>query len=1778
MQNISKRALSWLVVLAMVLSMVPVFDLSNFAIASNAAEEVTAGQANLPEGTQDIIDAAKEIQDADLAAHIAAGTCPVCGDGITWVTKTNNSESWDIGIAATDTSYHFYLDGSNANAETGLIYSGHYNFAQTKAEGQTLCIAMINNPTVDLDGYIRNSKANCEINIMGQGTIKSDGKKADGVTDASEDLGLILLQGGNSVINLYGGTYIYTGEGDGTPNDACPDSGVISMRSAGNVLNIFDGVVMGPETQDTTKHLYNVVLAAGTINMYGGTIRNGVTAYTDASGNVSTASGTTFNLYGGTIKSGKTIDDAYAAPYLTKAGTTGTVIANIGGNVRNCGTFNMYGGSLEDGYARNGGNGGGNLGNLSNGKSNILGGTIKGGTTKGSGDNINVVSGTVTIGGTALVESGEEGARSSIFLANTTTSKLIVNGGTIRGGKGVNGGNIRVGENTAVEINGGVIEDGTSTGNGGNIYVSKGATLTVGANGVIRDGLATTKSNGGGGGNVYLVGGATMTTEGTILNGKVDGGTEMMSSGGNISVAATGDVYSTLTVNGGVIAGGELAYKGGGSVWGGNIRSYNSKVVINGGLIYGGICPDGVISSNVGVISGVSTSANTFSYFEMNGGTVVGDLQTTTTKNGATSTNADGTVTYTHTNSVKFSGSAKVVTSYQLEDGTVVTAKNSGWVPSKNAPADISGLNKDASIVVNGSLGDVFTQPCDNAAELAGCFVPYTVGLIAEANSNGQLQLAKKPIEVPEKPAATLGGNNYTDEAWEAISAAAAIQAADMAAHVAAGTCPICGSVTWEEATYPGQFKTNDAKYHYYIKATTKTNYNYNWCTLYGKNQTLCLALLNGDTPVEINGLIAARGSSENGTINIMGNGIIINNDGTSDKLGLLRNQGTNPTLNLYGGTFIRSFVEADNEKPKGAILVADAGTVNIFEGVTIGPETLDLNTTNYNVRIDKGTVNLYGGTIQNGVSGYADAEKNGLTYRYSGNITMTGTGATFNMYGGTVKNGAYKASVPGDTNGGNILGQVNGQFINIYGGTIEGGVAGVGGNIELYGTNSKLIMMGGTVKNGVASSMGGNIFLSSVPGEIGGYALIDNGEAGGNGGGNVHYSAALLISGGVIQNGKATAASGASGGNLRGNGTLTMTGGTVQNGYAAKSATGGGNLYATGGQSVTISGGNWIGGEAYNGGNIYIYNGNLTVSGDAVIEGGKATNSGGNIFKYGGDAGYSNTNTHYVVISGNAVIKDGKANGANGGNICLAASKLSIADSVQVLGGHAKTFGGNIYVTGQNRKGAAIPDTDPVQYEYNMEYAVFEMKGGIVKDGTATGMANANIYILNANMDMSGGEVYAPANSTANGAGLRLATGAALYLSGDATIGCQDGVNDNCFQVQPNAKLYISGDWTGNACVQFNEYFSAGETIVTDEKYYATWGTFTSAADETTGLVTFTFNQGEGDAYTGTLIHERAPYPIIVPQADGTTAIVAAGVIGESGATWYASAAEALENYNIHEDLYLYLSGDVTINEDIVIDVAGAELTLSGTGRVYGLDSRNDGYSDYGTITIADGAEITFNTDTSHPVNGYRYIGIKEGNALSFHRIEMYFTNATLRAADAGIYYKATFKADELLSSKVERFGTVLSLNDMPGADFDFAEDINIATKLDGEKFVMDENGQLDITTASVFGIVKESRTKEQNTAYAQMDIYANLYLYVMNEDSVGAYVMAEDASMEETKGAGVAYSLVDILDLINDNWDNYSEEEKATVLGALNKWAGFITDEAAAGLQAQLDKIFAA
>ena len=1921
----SKKLLSWLCVVAMVLSMVPVFQLPAFA-AEEATEETFAPDETVtsavPAEAQEKMQKAATIQAEAATLDFSGNYCPVCGPDVevTWTKLTraypgsNNGGNPDY----TDSHPHFYWDP--ADFTNGTASYAYMNWLQN-TKGADVCIHLNGMRFENVYSRIHWG-ANGTLNIMGEGTFINSG-------DAAKQAYGIFQMGGGT-LNLYGGTFISTGTGLVAPTAKSSTYATVGAGSTKVTVNMYDGVVLAVNENDTQGT--NVAMTAGTFNMYGGEIRGGkgypyydssvkttgtteeikasYDSFTTVGGNVFLRySDAKFNMYGGKITGGTAprggniamYDSAYFTQYageISGGTSTETAEGQGGGNLKlQSGTFTQEGGVIKNGVAVTGGNidtrsktyikglvmdgtansganilaasgcqlyiqkggrvlrgnnamnimvyGSGNLyvqdGLIYGGKANqganiylsgngnlqITGGVIRDGEAVKNGGNIfsQNLDSKITISGGQILngKAGENGGN-----IRTTQGKLDISGGTISGGQATGaGGNIFYEATTAstdtvaygtymLSVTGGTISDGKATGNGGNIYahgtngdrtlnidnavISGGETdsaggnifadsidMNVGANAQILSGISNSADYKGGG-NIAFNGAKQLTTAGTIKDGK----TTAAGGGGNISVMGG----AALQVTGGIIANGRCEGSTGTS-WGGNIRAYNNNVTISGGLIYGGYCKASE-ADNIGVLGGDTTVAP---QLVISGGTIVGDIMLSVAGTYTKKVNEEEVEYQFPGTAVTLSGAPQILERYQLQDGTVVKAQ--ARTIGISEVVDISGLTADARICVKGNAGDVFTAAYTGTEDLSQVFYAWNPRLVVEQNEAGAFQLVEKPFVVPEKPAATLGGNNYTDEAWEAISKAAAIQAEDMAAHVAAGTCPICGIVVggWKEATKPGEFKTNNTNHHFYIKADTEITYAYNWCTLYAENQTLCLALLNGDTVKEIGGLIAVRSGSKNSTINILGDGIIDGKDTKSDKLGLLRTQGTNPTMNIYGGTFIRSFVEADGEKPKGALLALDSGTVNIFDGVVLGFDTQDPTTTNYNVKIGNATLNMYGGTIQNGVSGYSDAANNTLTYRYSGNITMTTAGATFNMYGGTLKNGMYKDSVAGTTSGGNILGQVDKQFINIYGGTIEGGEAYDGGNIYLYGSNSKLTMMGGTVKDGVAVNTGGNI-RSSGPVDFGGYALVENGEAKnyytttvdgaevtyalGGGGGNIYVTAKLTISGGEIRGGKITnttqkradgvTASPAGGNIYQGGSTLTMTGGVVKDGSVLQTATGGGNLYATSSAVVNITGGSWEGGTSNtNGGNIYIYRGNLTVGGDAVITGGYAANAGGNIYKYGGEAGYGNTNLHFVKIGGNAVVKDG-VSVKNGGNIYLNASLLELSDNAQIKDGEGNG-GGNIYITGQTH----YTKVDGVSTLTDTDYALFRITGGSIGGGKPATSNSANVLTNIANVEMTGGLIYGTEGADKAGSSIRMGNDSVLYLDGDATILRADGVRRNSLQLQGDkGTLRIAKTWTGSATAGFNKTFAAGDTVrinlageEEEPNYYYSGlvGTYTSTTDETTGKISFTFEEDttEAGTFAGTLLQERTPEYYEIKGVNGKLVLTSGGIKTEAGMQWYLTNEEALAAYTDAAE-YITLAGEATLNgQSIKLNMMGNDLTLSGNGSVTGWDSENDNFASYGTVTLAEGAEITWEGEVYE--NGNRYIAIQEGEKLSFHRIEMGFTAVTLRTEGAGIYYKAKFYADNYLASKIENFGTVLSLADMPDDSFEYEDDLNIATELAGDRFV----SGAEITSASVYGILKDSRSKEANTAAAQMKIYANLYLRVNTEDNVNTIITAESTN-PATADKGVAYSLVDVLAGINENWNNYSAEEQTTVQTFLLQWAPFITEDAAAQLQALLNKIF--
>ena len=348
---------------------------------------------------------------------------------------------------------------------------------------------------------------------------------------------------------------------------------------------------------------------AGTLNIIG----NGTETVSGTGdggygkGSTINVNGGTVNLYGGKYTKQDTVGNAVVALPVANgtvnmyAGTTitGGTSSRSGGNVCLTGNptkFNMYGGTVSDGKAYQGGN----LYAETGGVITIDGGSVTGGSATndaGVGGNVALYntsiylkSGTIS-GGTAV-----NGATIGLQAAN-----LFQTGGSITGGTASNGGAIYGQNGPIVQISAGSVSGGKVTGQGGNIMM-KGGTLTVSGTAQITDGEAKY-----GGGNIYIWGGNTTTISGGTISGGKNTATY---GGGNLCVE-----NAKATISGGTI-------KEGTATNGGNIYTFASAsgsyglfiqgtaTVKDGTASYGGnICNAGTLTATGGTISGGSAAA-----------------------------------------------------------------------------------------------------------------------------------------------------------------------------------------------------------------------------------------------------------------------------------------------------------------------------------------------------------------------------------------------------------------------------------------------------------------------------------------------------------------------------------------------------------------------------------------------------------------------------------------------------------------------------------------------------------------------------------------------------------------------------------------------------------------------------------------------------------------------------------------------------------------------------------------------------------------------------------------------------------------------------------------------------------------------------------------------------------------------------------------------------------------------------------------------------------------
>ena len=649
---------------------------------------------------------ANAVKDMNPAEVVAGTTCPMCGaENITW--KKQEGAYW--AALSSSKNHHIYYEGAVGTAGEPLVSS---NFIGGD-EGINVCVVLVD-ADIHTTGRIL-MRPNNTFCIMGKGNFTSDGTSTG--SGVERDRGVFNLYGAPIELNLYGGNYQYTGTGFGLDkNDTAPSTtnaayALLNLTN-GATANIFNDVVIGNAQKDTSRAYYNVY-TAGKVNLFGGTIQNGVTGISGAGGNVTIAANGVVNMYGGTIQDG------------TGFYRGGNVVVK-GGGVLN---MELDGSMISGGTAPSGG------GNIYLGESatmNMHGGTVKGGTTDARGGNINFVSYCVINidGENALITEGTAQYGGNIGTPDYIKDASVnLKAGTISKGKATSndtyngGGNIFAygwnEENKTslqININGGLVTEGEAY-HGGNIFVRNHVGLNIGKDAVISKGYARSM-----GGNIMPFNGPVIVSEGKITEGTAAYG------GGNINIGHSSGGKSYFTMNGGEISYGTVTGKTS-SNHGGNVRLWdNSTFTINDGYIYGGFVDEATTHAPSSNIMAGGNKPEVMTNLNINGGHIAGDIKLYA---------YGGRQAY-----VTLTGAPEIAFTITLADGeTKASATTCGMLAMNGITMNIDGLKPEASILLSSTLNAAFTVASENAAAVKDCFIPGAAGRVVELTAENVLRV-----------------------------------------------------------------------------------------------------------------------------------------------------------------------------------------------------------------------------------------------------------------------------------------------------------------------------------------------------------------------------------------------------------------------------------------------------------------------------------------------------------------------------------------------------------------------------------------------------------------------------------------------------------------------------------------------------------------------------------------------------------------------------------------------------------------------------------------------------------------------------------------------------------------------------------------------------------------------------------------------------------------------------------------------------------------------------
>lgn len=1000
----------------------------------------------------------------------------------------------------------------------------------------------------------------------------------------------------------------------------------------------------------------------------------------------------------------------------------------------------------------------------------------------------------------------------------------------------------------------------------------------------------------------------------------------------------------------------------------------------------------------------------------------------------------------------------------------------------------------------------------------------------------------------------------FTIQAAPNATSTEAIQMTTDGVFTAGGTvnarCPVCKrDVNWLPLQSKTQFNSTTDTHYYLAGPVSRTSLLYTQTA-----GTYCLHL-NGQNLTSSNrGLVITNGS----IVNVMGNGTItgVGQNATGAALEMYEGKAY-----LYGGTLTssvttRPVVSFGNAKAYVYMYGADIkGNGNV--GVLLSQGYLyqydgAIYNGKSNVKMTGGQFNMLGGEIYGGnaagggnvrIEGGSFAMNNdavirgGVATSIGGNIYIQG-GSAF-LLGGTVENG----SAP---NGGNIYINNANSEVKLYSGNpvVTGGSATTGNGGNIYVNTGKLTIEKGEISDGTAAANGGNIGFNAGTLNMSN-GTVSIGETGGaNLGGNIFLNGCTAnITGGSVTGGKATT----SGGNIYvNNSTLTLNNSTQEAALISSgSAKTGGNIFVISG-TVDLVNGKISGGAATStGGSIHVDGGNVNLQG-GTVENGSAPN-GGNI--------YVNKATSTVTVSG-ATVTGGETTGS-GGNVHVAAGTLDIQSGTISLG-TAGGYGGNIYTVGTLKMSGGLVSEGTCNYTLSNNWYSYgggnimvnggtaSISGGTVKDGKTPNAGGGNIcarapLTISGTAQITGGEAHTGGNISSPASAANLTISGGTISGGKATDATYGGDTVYAF----GGQLNITGGEISHAKAQFSTAVTLGGAANVDTlAVYTSTNTPTlNVAANYTGTSTLEFHSANyGDhtygstlnteyftadgAFTGTLLLDTDMVDAQVFGTDAKTLVVAgAQIVGGETSRWAlngTTAAAAAEN---GEYVKLYTNDSIDLgSKDTYIDFNGLDVTVTGEGKLYGMDSTatTDAAGD-AVVTGMTAERVAYNPET-----GLAYVAVTDANGTTFHPVSVRINGVSVRTATAGVYFSAEFKANPTVAAKITGFGVAMNAYELPGVDFQ--EDANsLYTAYANEAF--ENNGT--VTGVVIHNILKKDA--ENNDARGKNSIFAQAYM-----------IIGEDTLIMDN---GVEYSLYDVLHLIDAREALYTANE-AVLAAFYQKW----------------------